>query len=230
MISRPRVLVVEDDIAIAQQLVGGLHRAGFHVSLHTQGDGAAERVLAGQFDSVVLDLMLPGLHGLDVLASLRGRSSVPVIVLTAGVDLDTRIRSFTTGAADYLPKPFFLAELVARLRARLATPGEFAQRRAVRWGRTTVDLDARVARVDDEEIPLTAAEFNVLALLIERHGRAVTRAMICETALSLDGEVEERTVDSHVARIRRKLGRDGAALRTIWGVGYRLDVAGDSSP
>ncbi len=229
MDSRPRVLVVEDDLAIAQQLVGGLHRAGFEVALHNEGHGAAERAIAERFDGVVLDLMLPGANGFEVLARLKGRTSVPVVVLSAGTDLDTRLRSFNAGAVDYLAKPFFLAELVARLRARLAAPVEDAPRRVHRWGRTAVDLQARVTRVDGQEVALTPAEFNILALLIERSGRAVTRAMICDLALSLDGEVEERTVDSHVARIRRKLGPDGTALRTIWGIGYRLDVPLDVS-
>lgn len=224
MSPRPLVLVVEDDLAIGSQLVRGLVKSGLAVELHTEGVGAAERALASGCDAVVLDLMLPGEDGYAVLEALRDRTSVPVIVLTARVGLDDRLEAFRAGAADFLPKPFFLEELVARLRARLGRVGQ--AREVVRWGDVEVDLDARQVTVGGVDAGLTGHELNVLAALVRRPGRAISRAQLVEAALSPIGDVGERTVDTHVARLRRKLGDAGEAIATVWGVGYRFEPTG----
>lgn len=224
MASRVRVLLVEDDLAILTHLARGLAARGFEVDQATEGDGVVERALAGGYDILVLDLMLPGMDGVQILEALRGRTSMPVIVLTARTALPHRLAAFAAGAADYLAKPFFLEELIARIEARLGRVGQPA--RVVSWGATDVDLDARTVRFDGRDAALTPHEFNVLAWLIARPGMAATRAQIIEAALSTDGDVLDRTLDSHVARIRKKLGPDGAALATVWGVGYRFDLPG----
>lgn len=218
----PRILVVEDDPAIAGSVVRGLRREGFVVELAT--DGAAGRAAAagGDFDLVVLDLMLPEVDGYGVLEALRTRAPTPVLVVTARTGLDDRLKAFQLGAADYLPKPFWMEELVARVRARLRAPPPAAPARVVLLGGLEVNLDTREARVEGVLAELTTHEFNLLAFLAEHVGRPVTRGQLVTAALSVDGATEERTVDSHVARIRKKLGAEGARVETVRHLGYRL--------
>jgi two-component system OmpR family response regulator len=216
-----RLLVAEDDLNALQGILSGLRRAGFTVDAVTHGFDAVERALAGSYDLMVLDLMLPGCSGFDVLEALHGRTSTPVLVLSARSELPARLRSFELGAVDYLPKPFFVEELVARVRARLGLREQ--TRRVVQVGGVEVDLDGRRAARRGVDLGLTGHEFNVLAWLIERPGRAVSREQLVERALGADGGQLDRTVDSHVSRVRRKLGAEGAQIRTVWGIGYRYD-------
>lgn len=221
--SRGEILVVEDDPPIAAGIVRGLAAAGFRVELAHDGRLGAALALSRPFDLIVLDLMLPELGGFEVLEQLGGRLSTPVIVLTARTELDARLRAFAAGAVDYLPKPFFVEELVARIRARLRL-SEAAPARVVAWDGAELDLDARVVSLAGQALALTAHEFNVLAYLVERPGRAITRRQLAEAALPTGGDRSERTVDSHVARIRRKLGGAAARIATVWGIGYRFDA------
>lgn len=219
-----RILVIEDDPPIAAGVVRGLTHAGFAVELASDGDRGAALGLSGEFALAVLDLMLPGQGGFEVLEQWRGRSSTPVIVLTARTDLDARLRAFELGAVDYLPKPFWIEELVARIRARLRISAE-APTRSVRWDDAVLDLDARTVTLAGAPVALTAHEFNVLAYMVERPGRAVTRPQLAEAALPASGDRSDRTVDSHIARIRRKLGKPaGLRVATVWGIGYRFDA------
>jgi DNA-binding response OmpR family regulator len=219
-----RVLIVEDDPPIAAGLVRGLQHAGFAVELACDGERGAALGLGGGFDLVVLDLMLPGQSGFTVLEQWRGRLSTPTIVLTASTDLDPRLRAFALGAVDYLSKPFWIEELVARIRARLRIDVA-APTRTVAWDDVLVDLDARTVLVAGAAPGLTAHEFNVLVYMVERPGRAVTRQQLAEAALPAGGDRSDRTVDSHIARIRRKLGKPGGQrLATVWGIGYRFDA------
>jgi DNA-binding response OmpR family regulator len=219
------VLVVEDDPATAAGLVNGLRKAGFEVELASDGTAGARAALATPPDVIVLDLLLPGQSGFEVLEQLRSRASVPVIVLTALSDLSDRLRCFELGAADYVPKPFWVEEVVARIRSRLALRTARPSR-LIRWADAEVDLDARTARVAGARVPLTKHEFHVLAYLLERRGRAVSRAHLLDHALDPFEERSDRTLDSHIARIRKKLGAEAAcAIVTVWGVGYRFDAA-----
>ncbi len=218
-----RILVVEDDPSMAAVIVKGLKQAGLQVELCTRGDTALQVPLRQPFDLIVLDLMLPGMSGLELLAAWSGRIAVPILVLTARTELEDRLKCFELGAVDYLPKPFWMEELLARIRARLRVR-EQAQPRRIAWEDVVADLDARRATRDGEDLGLTAYEFNLLAYLLERPGRAMSRTQIARSSLTADDEVDSRTVDSHVARIRRKLGRPAAdAIRTVWGIGYRFD-------
>lgn len=223
MESRGPILVVEDDPPIAAGLVRGLKRAGFQVSLATDGDMALQASEKERPALVVLDLNLPGPDGFALLEAWRSRLRVPVIVLTARQELEARLRSFGLGAADYLAKPFWMEELIARIQARLHVPKE-SERKVLRWGDVTLDLDARtVSRQGVGALAFTRHEMDVLLYLVERPGRALTRAQIAEHALPANEERDDRTVDSHVARIRKKLGPAGAHLKTAWGIGYRFD-------
>ncbi|HVK69503.1 MAG TPA: response regulator transcription factor, partial [Polyangium sp.] len=172
------------------------------------------------FDALVLDLMLPGRTGFEVLAAVSGRVSTPVIVLSARTELTSRMKSFELGAVDFVPKPFWIEELVVRLRTRLALR-EKAPSRTLAVGSVFLDLDRRTATRDGEDMGLTRFEFNILAWLVERPGRAVSRRALAESTLTEDSEIIERTVDTHVSRIRKKLGHDGKRIATVWGIGYR---------
>lgn len=221
----PRILVVEDDLSVVQGLISGLKRSGFDVTVAMDGTEGLEQAVHGAFDLIVLDLMLPGKSGFDVLDALKGRSSTPVIVLSARTELDARLQSFGAGAVDYVAKPFFIEELVARIQTRLALH-EDGPHRTLTIGRTTLDLDARTAVQDGNELGLTTHEFNVLAWIVERPNRAISREQLAEHALGTEGTRARRTVDSHVSRVRKKLGDDGALITTVWGIGYRFRPEG----
>jgi DNA-binding response OmpR family regulator len=219
-----RVLVVEDDNAAASDLVRGLTGQGFEVELATASRDAAQCMSSRSYDAVVLDLMLAEEGGFAVLARARGRGVAPIFVLSAQAELGDRLRAFELGAADFLPKPFWIEELVARIRSRLRVSNE-PSRRIVRWRAVQLDLDARTAETDGRSIALTPSEFGVLAYLVERPGRAVSRDVLASQTLASLDRPDARTVDSHVARLRRKLGPGADAIATVWGVGYRFDGA-----
>lgn len=224
---RLSVLVIEDDPSITAGLERGLRGAGFQVDVATGGDDGYLRGLSQRFDLIVLDLMLPDCTGLDVLRSWKGQLSTPVIVLTARTDLADRLEAFRLGAVDYVPKPFWIEELVARIRTRLA--GKTAPPRRISWEDVTIDLEGRTVSVGGKSAGLTQHEFDLLAYLVERSGRAVSRRHLAQEALPLLGDRDERTVDSHVARIRKKLGkRGGGRIATVWGIGYRFEPAEDA--
>jgi len=225
---RRRIVVVEDDPRLGPTVVAALVRAGWDAVLASDGEAALEEVERVPPDAIVLDLMLPGRSGHELLEAWRDRLSVPVIVLSARTDLPARLGSFTRGAVDYVAKPFFVEELVARLRLRLDDPAPRASRQ-VELGDVVVDLDARLAHLHGDDLGLTAVEFNVLAALVDRPGRAMSRQQLAEAALPLEGSRLDRAVDSHISRIRRKLGDHAAPIETVFGVGYRFRPAAATS-
>lgn len=217
-----RILVVEDDTTLAQSIVQGLRDASFAVALCNDGESASRRMQQESFDLVILDLMLPGKSGEELLEEWHARNNIPVIVLTARTELSDRLRCFELGAVDYLPKPFWMEELMVRIRTRLRLQDETPSR-VIEWSDATVNLDARTVHRNDEELVLTRSEFNVLAYLLERSGRAVSRSQIAEYALTVGDSRSPRTVDGYIARLRTKLGDDaGSCLETVWGIGYRF--------
>lgn len=220
-----RALLIDDDTRLAELLAGYL--APHDVALAHAPDGARglAAVDAGGVDLVVLDGMMPGLDGLDVLRRLRVKSAVPVIMLTARGDEADRVVGLELGADDYLAKPVYPRELLARIRAvlRRVAPREADQRLVV--GDLEIDPGGRAARVGGREITLTALEFDLLRALAERAGRVVPRDALWEAAGRGDTVVSERTVDVHVSHLRQKLGddaRDPRRLKTIRGAGYVL--------
>ena len=223
-VTDPHILIVEDDLGVVSGLVRGLERAGFSTSVAMTGTDALDRLTRDAFDIVLLDLMLPEKSGFEVLDAVQSRVSVPIIVLSARTELAARLQSFESGAVDFVPKPFFLEELVARIKARLSL-ADAAPRRELPLADAVIDIDARVASRDGVDLGLTTYEFNVLAFLRERPGRALSRTQIAEAALSDSSKRDDRTVDSHVSRIRKKLGSvAGSCIQTVWGIGYRCDV------
>jgi two-component system, OmpR family, response regulator len=218
-----RLLVIEDDAGVAGGIVRGLRAAGFDVELSTNGIDGAKKALEGAYAAIVLDLMLPEQTGFAILEQLQGRTAAPILVLTAKNDLADRLRCFGLGAADFITKPFWMEELVARLRTRLRINSE-APKRVIRWANVALDLDSRLVTVGDDDAGLTRNEFDLLAHLVERQGRAISRVQLAEHALTPFEQRDARTVDSHIARIRRKLGAEGGGrVVTVWGIGYRFE-------
>jgi len=216
-----RILLVEDDESLGRQIAGNLREAGFEPTWLKDGD-AAMREPIRPYALVVLDLMLPGAYGLDVLKQIRGSgSSVPVLVLSARNETRDKVRALQLGADDFVSKPFFPEELLARVHARLRRPSLEAEG-SVRVGELEVDLSARAVRVAGEPVELTRLEFDLLAALARRPGAAVARSWLADHVLDPEREGTERTLDVHVSRLRRKLGTAGRTIATVWGVGYRL--------
>ena len=216
-----RVLLVEDDESIAESLVTGLERERFVVTWVTTGGDALE--VAEEFDLVLLDLGLPDIDGLDVCRTLRQRSDVPIIVLTARDTETDRVVGLELGADDYLGKPFGFRELLARIRAvlRRRTPSEAVERPDVLTG-GPISLDTRTheVRVDGELVELTPKEFDLLAHLLDDPGAVHTRQGILEEVWDRNWFGPTKTLDVHIASLRRKLG-DPSLIETVRGVGFR---------
>ncbi len=163
--------------------------------------------------------MLPGTYGMDLLKIFRQQGDTPVLVLSARQDTSDKVRALKLGADDYLTKPFWPEELVARVRARLRRPELRREDGRQKVGAIVLDGDARTVEVGDEAIELTKAELDVLLALARRPGSAMTRRALVEAALE---QGSERTLDVHVSRLRKKLGTAGAQIATVWGIGYKL--------
>jgi two-component system response regulator RegX3 len=215
-----KILIVEDEDAIAVPLAEGLEREGFEVERVATGAGALS---AGEPDLVLLDLRLPDMDGLDVCRELRARSAVPIIVVTAKGEEVDRVVGLEVGADDYVVKPFGLRELVARIRAvsRRAKPRGEEEDGPVVVGTLSVDARAHRATLDGEDIALTAKEFALLALLASDPGAVVSRDRILAEVWNTTWYGSAKTIDVHVASLRRKLG-DPGWIETVRGVGLRL--------
>ena len=222
-----RILVVDDEPDITGLVAYHLAKAGYRVITAPSGAEALRSVRDERPDLIVLDLMLPGMTGFDVLAELRRRDETKdlgVIVLTARRDEADRIKGLTLGADDYLPKPFSPEELVLRVAAvlrRLSSPA-VAPGGQLAIGPITLDGGAHQVRVDGRPVELTATEFRLLRLLMEREGRVQTRTHLLQTVWQAQPDIQTRTVDMHVQRLRTKLGKAGEWVETVRGMGYRL--------
>ena len=217
------ILLLEDDVETAAALRAGLARSEFTVTWVATAADAIAAVDATRFDAVVLDLMVPGGSGYDVLARLRAAGDgVPVLILTARDGVTDRVDGLERGADDYLVKPFAFTELLARLRAILRRPTRRVD--PVRVDGLAIDPLHRSVSLHDRQLDLTRVEFDILLALAEQRGNAVTRRDLLETVWGYRFEPGTNVVDVHVARLRRKLEVAGAAgaIRTVRGVGYAL--------
>lgn len=225
-----RILVVDDDLDLCELLGKYLRREGFEFDMEHTGNLGAQRALSGGYALVVLDVMLPGMNGFDVLSSIRSRSSLPVLMLTARGDDVDRIVGLEMGADDYLPKPFNPRELVARIRAILRRarlePGEAASSalpERLSIGDVEMDKATRIVTRAGEQVSLTAVEFDLLEALMRSAGRIITREELVKAILGRELTPYDRSIDTHVSNLRRKLGHqvDGIErIKTIRGVGY----------
>jgi len=222
-----RILVVDDESDITALVAYHLARAGYSVSTASNGAEAIKAAKRDRPDLVVLDLMLPGMSGYDVLRALRSlseTSGVGVILLTARKEEADRIEGFTEGADDYVVKPFAPEELVLRVRAvlrRLGSPS-VASGSLLVMGTVTSDRAAHTVTVGGEELALTATEYKLLLTLAERRGRVQSRAQLLEAVWNANPEIQTRTVDMHVQRLRSKLGPEADLIETARGFGYRI--------
>jgi DNA-binding response OmpR family regulator len=218
-----RILLVEDDDKLGRQVLTHLTEAGFSVRWLQRGDEALAAD-PSRYGLVILDLMLPGAYGLDVLKHFRAQGcDVPVLVLSAKGDAGVKVRALDLGADDYLTKPFWPEELLARVNARLRRPLASAGGN-IELGRLRLEPGARRAFVAGEALDLTRAEFDLLLALARRPGAALERGWLAEHVLDPEKEGTGRTLDVHVSRLRKKLGDLAGCLQTVWGVGYRLEV------
>lgn len=232
-----RVLVVEDEPDIAALIAYQLTREGFRVETAATGTEALGAVHRELPDLVVLDRMLPGLSGDDVLKTLKSEAStrtVPILVLTARREQEERIEGLELGADDYLTKPFSPRELVLRVHAILRRARENAAPaggKVLRAGPLRMDLASHQATLDGEELVLTPTEFRLLQALVERKGRTQSRRQLLERAWDVKSEISDRlhtrTVDMHVRRLRAKLGEVGDWVETVRGFGYRFRTPED---
>lgn len=222
-----QVMIVEDEEPLAEVLSSYLEREGYDVLLETDGARALERAEARTPDLIVLDLMLPGLDGLEVCRRLRQKSAVPIIMTTAKVEEIDRLLGLELGADDYVCKPYSPREVVARVKSVLRR-AQIAQSEEPASDPEGLHLDREAYRawVGKQPLDLTPTEFRLLSVLSARPGRVFSRAQILELAYANEHDVFDRVIDSHVKNLRRKLtsaGLDQSIIRSVYGIGYSFD-------
>jgi two-component system phosphate regulon response regulator PhoB len=226
-VARKLIAVVEDEPDIVEVLRYNLEKEGFDVEVLTRGDEVFDAVRRRVPDLILLDLMLPGLDGLEVTRSLKrdaATARIPLVMLTARGEEVDRIVGLELGADDYVAKPFSPREVVLRVKAvlRRARPREATDGEVLAVGKIRLDLPAHRLDVAGREVALTATEFRLLRLLLERGGRVQSRARLLSDVWGYAEDVDSRTVDTHIRRLRRKLGTEAERIETVIGVGYRL--------
>jgi two-component system, OmpR family, phosphate regulon response regulator PhoB len=222
----PAILIVDDERDLLSVLDFNFRQAGFETLLAPNGAEAQAHLRRRTPDLVLLDLMLPDLSGTELCRQLKAdprTKHVPVVMLTAKVEEVDRVVGFELGADDYVTKPFSVRELVLRVRAILRRAGAAAgERPPDRLGPIRIDLEAHRAYVHEQEVELTPLEFRLLATLMARAGRVQSRDQLLADVWEMSSEIETRTVDTHVKRLREKLGPARDLLETVRGIGYRL--------
>jgi len=230
-----RILVVEDERDLNDLIARQLRQDGHEVIQAYDGPDGLVAVATAQPDLVLLDWMLPGLDGIAVCRKIRENHLVPVMMLTARSEEADVILGLEVGADDYLVKPFSMRELMARVRAMLRrreldqqvsdpVAGGKPEAETVRIGPLAVSAEMRLATVNGAELELTPKEFDLLTLFVRNPGRAFSRDYLLERIWSNEYEVTDRTVDTHVQRLRKKLGDEADMIRTVWGIGYKLQT------
>ena len=221
-----KIYIVEDEPDIRETLKYNFSNEGFEVFTAPDGEEALSNIKKVLPDVLILDLMLPGLSGLDVCKSIRADDDIKdmsIIMLTAkGEEID-RVIGFELGADDYVTKPFSVRELILRVKVLLKKQREsLVENKLVTFGPIRIDLDAHELKINDKEIVLTALEFKLLQHLVKRKGRVQTREQLLGDVWGYSAEVTTRTVDTHIKRLREKLGNTSEYIQTIRGVGYRF--------
>lgn len=221
------ILIVDDEADIRSTVEFNLSREGFRVVTAERGREAVERASESpRPDLIVLDLMLPDISGTEVCRQLRqspATRNIPILMLTAKTDAIDRVVGFEVGADDYVTKPFSVRELVLRIKAILRrSSSQEEQAESVTLGVLRIDVEGHRVWVEDQEVVLTALEFRLLTTLVKRRGRVQTREVLLEHVWEMSGDVTTRTVDTHVRRLRKKLGPASEYIETLRGVGYRF--------
>ena len=223
----PKILVVDDEKVLVKGIKFNLENEGYQVETGSDGEEAVEKARVGQFDLIILDLMMPKIDGLQACMKIREFSNVPIIMLTARSEDADKIIGFECGADDYITKPFNILEVKARIRALLRRAGQTAQQEKVAnrlaRGSIVIDTDERAAWKDGQPVDLTAKEFDLIELLLRNPGRVYSRENLLNQVWGYEYIGEYRTVDVHIRRLREKLEPDPANpeyILTKWGVGY----------
>lgn len=224
------IFIVEDEPDIRETLAYNLSQEGFKAEEFSDAESCLEKINKKAPDLLILDLMLPGMSGLDLCKEIRANkslSNLAIIMLTAkGEEID-RIIGFELGADDYVTKPFSVRELILRVKVILKKQTESLENiEEVEFGAIKINLDAHEVSINDDEINLTALEFKLLKHLVQRRGRVQTRDQLLGDVWGYSSEVTTRTADTHIKRLREKLGSVGDYIQTIRGVGYRLNNQG----
>ncbi len=225
------ILVVDDEPNITRLLSMYLTKEGFTIEAAADGPTAVAKARQNTYALVLLDLMLPGMDGLEACRTIRRTSDVPIIMLTARSEDVDKIVGLEVGADDYITKPFNPRELVARVKAvlRRYENASSATKNLVEVGDVVVDLDRREVRIGDELIEVRAKEFALLVALARRPGVVVPRERLLNEVWGYEHSIDTRTVDVHISTLRDRLAGAGARIETVWGVGYKM-VPGDRSP
>ncbi len=222
----PKILVVDDEKVLVKGIKFNLENEGYQVDVGYDGEEAVEKARGGNYDLIMLDLMMPKIDGLQACMRIREFSNVPIIMLTARSEDTDKIIGFEYGADDYITKPFNILEVKARIRALLRRAGASVQKgEQLRAGHISLDPDARTAWKEEESVELTAKEFDLMELLLRNPGRVYSRENLLNVVWGYEYVGDYRTVDVHVRRLREKLELDPAnpqVILTKWGVGYYL--------
>ena len=225
----PRILVVDDEPTLLATLRFNLEREGFEVVTTSDGGEAVALAENVRPELILLDLMLPGMHGFEICRTLRKHTSIPIVILTARSDEVDRIVGLEVGADDYITKPFSMVELIARLRAllrRAGGPRTAEEAELILSGSLTVDLARREAAIDGESLRLKPKEFDLLVTLMRNRGQTLTRDQLLQRVWKYQGEGSSRTVDVHIGRLRQKIERrpdQPFRIITMRGFGYRFE-------
>ncbi len=226
-----KILIIEDDLELRRLLERELSGAGYQVVPAESGESGVALHTSDPPDVVILDWMLPGMDGLEVLRIIRSSATTPVLMLTARGEEVDRVIGLELGADDYLPKPFGIRELLARVRALLRRAelvratirsDREEQVQCLSYGDLTLDPGAHTVVLQDQPIDLSNTEFELLHLFLRNSGRAFSRAYLLETIWDVREVPGDRSVDNAILRLRRKLGDAGSCIETVWGIGYRL--------
>ena len=222
---RNTILVIDDDRNILAIIEMYLKKEGYEVVTCERGDTAIEAFRKAAPSLIVLDVMLPGMDGWEVLAKLREESAVPVIMLTAKGDTTDRIQGLDLGADDYMAKPFEAKELIARIKAVMRRSASAEEEKCVAFQNLSISLDNYSVMLDGKQVEMPPKEIELLYFLASRPGKVFTREQLLEQVWGFDFFGDSRTVDMHVKRIREKLGeRTEWQIKTVWGVGYKFET------
>lgn len=217
-----KILIADDNINISNILSEYAKKEGFSVSLAHDGKVALEKALSTDFDIILLDVMMPIHDGFYVCKTIRHEKNTPIIMITAKGEDYEKIMGLDTGADDYIVKPFSPSEVMARIRAILRRTPD-ANSSALNFGNLYIDIENYIVKISNETLQLTKKEVQILHTLAVNKGKTFTRDNLLNSVWGIDYFGDERTVDSHIKRLRIKLGEEGDKIKTIWGVGYKFE-------
>ncbi|WP_078410908.1 response regulator transcription factor [Priestia abyssalis] len=225
------ILLIEDDISIAELQRDYLEINDFRVHIQHTGDGGLQHALKGNYDLIILDIMLPGLNGFEICKQIRAVKNIPILLVSAKKEDIDKIRGLGLGADDYITKPFSPSELVARVKAHLARyerlAGSQTKRNTIFVHGISIDKSARKVHISGEEVPFTTKEFDLLVFFVMHPNQVLNKEQLYESIWGMESAADVATVTVHIRKLREKIERDPAHpkfLETVWGAGYRFNV------